>query len=507
MHSGGNRLSPAGYGPRARISVRAVTRYRWLAPPLTLLLLCLLWPQIAAATASPPPLLVGQIQVLADPAATATLDQIMAQRAAFTAVHTPAPQFGFTTAAYWLRIPVQNQHAQATTFYLDIKNPLLDQVTLYVVSDGALLATQQSGAQVVARLRPYLATTLVLPFALAANAAAELYVRVQSNGVTLQIPVAILAERELQASVTFGWVLSSVLVSMLAAMLLYNLLLLTLLKSRLYLYYVLYLLFAAVAVAAIGGIGPAYLFPNSTWLSNRAIPFATTIAFALMVLITREFVVSRADGWLNRWLKFLTTLAFFASAGSLFWSMQFNYQVLIAMDLTYPLVCFFVGVRALRQGHTEARFLIAGQLSSWLALIFTGLVAADILPYHPLVYQGPAIGIVIDALLLSLALADRIRILQRAQITAEAQARHNLEIRSEELERLVVERTAEIKTLHGILPICANCKKIRTDDGAWQALETYLSQHTDAQFSHGICTECMTKLYPQFNLQRKVGAS
>jgi len=222
-----------------------------------------------------------------------------------------------------------------------------------------------------------------------------------------------------------------------------------------------------------------------------------------MILITREFVVSRADGRLNRWLKFLTSLAFFASAGSLFWSMQLNYQVLIAMDLTYPLVCFLVGVRAVRQGHTEARFLMAGQLSSWLALILTGLVAADILPYHPLVYQGPAIGAVADALLLSLALADRIRLLQRARIAAEAQARHNLAIRSEELERLVSERTAEIKTLHGILPICANCKKIRTDDGAWQALESYISQHTDAQFSHGICADCIQDLYPGIQHKRQ----
>ncbi len=480
---------------------------QWVMVVLTALCLVYLRPDTAAAAASPPSLIVGQIGVLADPAATATLDQIMARRAEFTDVYSPAPQFGFTAAAYWLRIPVQNQQAVATTYYLDIKNPLLDYVTLYVISDGVLLRTQQSGAQVATWRRPYLATTLVLPFDLAANASAELYVRVQSDGVTLQIPVVLMDARELQASVTFGWVLSSVLVSMLAAMLLYNLLLLTLLKSRLYLYYVLYLLFAGVAVATLGGIGPAYLFPNSTWFSNRGIPFATAVAFALMILITREFVVSRADRWLNRWMKFLTTLALLASAGSLFWPMRFNYQMLITMDLTYPLFCFFVGVQAWRRGHTEARFLMAGQMSSWLALVLTGLVAADILPYHPLVYQGPAVGAVADALLLSLALADRIRILQRAQIAAEEQARRNLEIRGDELERLVAARTAEIKTLHGILPICANCKKIRTDDGAWQALETYLSQHTDAQFSHGICTECMTKLYPQYNPQRKVGAS
>ncbi|MCB0085085.1 MAG: hypothetical protein KDE47_29295, partial [Caldilineaceae bacterium] len=426
----------------------------------------------AHAADFPTNLFIGQIQVLEDPTATETLEQIVTRRTEFTDVHAPAPQFGFTAAAYWLRIPVQNLQPAAKTFYLDIQNPLLDSVTLYVISNGARQTTQQSGAQVTARQRPYLAPTLVFPFPLAAQATAELYVRVQSHGVTLQIPVAIRDEQTIQRSVTLGWVLSSVLVSMLTAMLLYNLLLLTLLKSRLYLYYVLYLFFAFIAVAIIGGLGPAYLFPNSIWLAIHGIPFATTMVFALMILITREFVVSRTERWLNRWMYFLASLAFVVGIGSLFWPMRFNYQMLITMDFVYPLFCFLVGVRALRQGHTEARFLIAGQLSSWLALVITGLVAADILPYHALVYQGPAVGAVIDALLLSLALADRIRILQRARITAEEQARRNLQIHSEELERLVAERTAEIKTLHGILPICANCKKIRTDDGAWHALET-----------------------------------
>jgi hypothetical protein len=54
----------------------------------------------------------------------------------------------------------------------------------------------------------------------------------------------------------------------------------------------------------------------------------------------------------------------------------------------------------------------------------------------------------------------------------------------------------EIKTLKGFIPICANCKKIRDDKGYWNQLETYIAEHTDAKFSHGICPECVRKLYP-----------
>lgn len=59
--------------------------------------------------------------------------------------------------------------------------------------------------------------------------------------------------------------------------------------------------------------------------------------------------------------------------------------------------------------------------------------------------------------------------------------------------RKAIER---IKTLDGIVPICSNCKKIRDDKGYWEQVEAYVSRHTDAQFSHGICPDCAARLYP-----------
>jgi hypothetical protein len=56
----------------------------------------------------------------------------------------------------------------------------------------------------------------------------------------------------------------------------------------------------------------------------------------------------------------------------------------------------------------------------------------------------------------------------------------------------------EVKTLRGIIPICSSCKKIRNDEGSWNRIETYIRNHSDAEFSHGICPECMQKLYPEF---------
>ena len=56
----------------------------------------------------------------------------------------------------------------------------------------------------------------------------------------------------------------------------------------------------------------------------------------------------------------------------------------------------------------------------------------------------------------------------------------------------------DIRTLRGILPICMICKKIRDDQGYWNQVEVYVRDRTEAEFSHGICPECATELYPQF---------
>ena len=70
-----------------------------------------------------------------------------------------------------------------------------------------------------------------------------------------------------------------------------------------------------------------------------------------------------------------------------------------------------------------------------------------------------------------------------------------------ERERLIAElqeALAQVKTLHGLLPICANCKRVRDDDGYWHMVEAYVRDHSQAEFTHTLCPECMAKLYPEY---------
>ncbi|WFB37043.1 hypothetical protein P3T73_04625 [Kiritimatiellota bacterium B12222] len=88
-----------------------------------------------------------------------------------------------------------------------------------------------------------------------------------------------------------------------------------------------------------------------------------------------------------------------------------------------------------------------------------------------------------------------------------AEIEHELtEAQAEIQRRLIAEAElqkalSEVKTLKGMIPICAGCKSIRDDEGFWQRIEIYLRDQTDAEFSHGMCPDCQKKYYPDFYKQ------
>jgi PAS domain S-box-containing protein len=76
--------------------------------------------------------------------------------------------------------------------------------------------------------------------------------------------------------------------------------------------------------------------------------------------------------------------------------------------------------------------------------------------------------------------------------------RRRIEEEREQLIKKLQTALADVKTLSGLVPICANCKQIRDDKGFWTQVESYIQERSQARFSHGICPDCMRKLYPNF---------
>jgi response regulator RpfG family c-di-GMP phosphodiesterase len=85
-----------------------------------------------------------------------------------------------------------------------------------------------------------------------------------------------------------------------------------------------------------------------------------------------------------------------------------------------------------------------------------------------------------------------------------AMVKHRAAVEREALISRLQKALDEVKTLSGLLPICASCKRIRNDDDqTWQPIEEYIANHSNADFTHGICPECIRRLYPDYCSDRK----
>jgi len=155
--------------------------------------------------------------------------------------------------------------------------------------------------------------------------------------------------------------------------------------------------------------------------------------------------------------------------------------------------------------QTEDRAELAGRLPILLPFFDSGIRSFMAVP---LISKDQVIGVLHIFSVKSKAYAEADKNLAEnigAQISgaiANSQLFKNLKKVEEEREKLIRElqdSLVKIKTLRGLLPICASCKKIRDDKGYWNQIEAYIRDHSEAEFSHSICPVCMKKLYPDFS--------
>ncbi|MBN2430903.1 MAG: GAF domain-containing protein [Acidobacteria bacterium] len=138
-------------------------------------------------------------------------------------------------------------------------------------------------------------------------------------------------------------------------------------------------------------------------------------------------------------------------------------------------------------------------LSRWRNYLPAGHVAMANVLFAPLNLGGRTVGVIglaNKAGDFTDADAEIATVFGELAAIALQNSRH-IELLNEKTESLE-KALADIKTLRGLVPICAQCKKIRDDAGFWNRLESYLSAHTEARLSHGLCPDCLRTLYPEY---------
>lgn len=149
-----------------------------------------------------------------------------------------------------------------------------------------------------------------------------------------------------------------------------------------------------------------------------------------------------------------------------------------------------VGLVVISNDATESYQLLQANLRNNILFAVAGFIMIEILLWRVLRFTANKLEQMVEAGREQLEL-------QNAQLEDELAAKETLQQQREELINELMAAMEDVKALSGLLPICSYCKKIRDDEGYWQRLEAYIESHSDAQFSHGICYECLDEHFPE----------
>jgi PAS domain S-box-containing protein len=375
--------------------------------------------KIGAASSYP---LSHEFSYLIDPTDQLTLRDVTqpAMQARFEPLRVTGPgaNFGFNTAAIWLRVTLQTGAEAPSDWLLEVAYPPLDHLDLYSPGPGGYLR-QQAGDHLPFSSRAIPHRNHVLPLTLAPGVS-TLYLRIQSEGA-VTAPVTLWQERALWAHDQRTYSGLSLYFGLLIGLLLYNLLLFTSIRDRVYLLYVLFVAGMALFQVSLTGIGLQFFWPGQLWWNIHAPPIGTVMAATFGLLFARAFLSSAArTPWIDRLMLleaagFLVTL--FVLVAVSYTAATFMVTGLVIAGVLTLMAAGGVGVR---NGHPGARnFMI-----SWTVLLLAVLVLAlhnmGVLPSNALTSNAVVFGSALEMVLLSFALADRVNVARRFKQQAQS---------------------------------------------------------------------------------------
>lgn len=399
-----------------------------LLPILATLALAVIGMPAAAAldVAQPHPEPIGtQIEYLQETAAPLDLDAARQAYAdgAFTASTTPIMSFGIGAPPVWLRFEVVNHGQMPAPRRLSLETAWIDRIDLHLLRNGQSIGSHHLGDALPFASRPVDDRYFVVAHDFAPGTT-TVFMRIETPD-PMVLPIHLAGpeqaqHRQMLEAYSYGFIYGLIL-----ALLAYNLMLYLGLKNRRYLFYSLYLAAFLIMNAAYTGHGYRWLWPDSPqwqqW-SNPILMLLFTVSglvFATRFLDTATAFPRLHRAVLGACLGFAALLALSIAAGS---------QV-AALLLAFAFVFLFsfgmilLGTVALRAGNKSAKYFLLASVTHAVSSSVTAMAVWGLIPYSVPAYRAVEIGMVIDAILLALALADRFRITHEDKLQAERLAR------------------------------------------------------------------------------------
>ena len=388
--------------------------------------------------------------MLEDPAGRMDLNAAMAADH-YSCGTAAIPNLGTTRSAYWIRFDLENNSAERTVV-AQLMEPDIDEVDVYLSNDRGEIHLSHAGKARLAPPTDRFAADMAFQIPLGPGQRGTIYFRVRSVK-QLQVPIVLLTSADVvrDHGIKRGFI--GAFIGIMLVMALYNLFVYFSIRDRSYLTYVIYLLFVGATQLSFLGMLPLNQWPGTLWLSGRTSVLLTVLtAIAASEFMKRFIHVKEHLPRISRFTPLFYVLLLSAPLLDLTGFPVTGYnlaQAMAGLFATYLLM--EAGIIAYR-GSRPAMFFIA----AW-CLFLTGVIVfilkdVRVLPYNALTKHLMPLGSVLEVVLLSFGLADKINILRREKERSQADAlRISLEneriIREQNtmLEQKVDERTHELR--------------------------------------------------------------
>ena len=401
------------------------------------------------------------VHFLEDSADRLTIDRVRAGDVAWTAqVSDEAFNQGYSDSAWWLHVQINNDSDAAVLRYLELGYAVLDYVDVWVYASDRLVEFYEMGDRLPFSSRPIEHRFFVFPVAWEAGQTLDVYFRIRSS-TAVQAPLVLwgrdaFERRENRANIAQGLYYGAMFV-----IAIYNFLIFVAVRDRSYLYYVAFVCSLPLFIASLSGQAYHFLWPDSVIWNDHSIPFFLALAFGSSALFTRRFLQVRDwSKWLNSGLSLVATGAFATLLLSFVMPYRFSIHVLVPLGLFACVFEMVVGGMSWYKGVHNARFYVI----AWLMFLSGGVLLAlnklGILPQNFITEYSVQIGSVLEAVLLSFAMAERINVERRLRFAAQDEALKVTRRLNEQLEERVRERTAELERLNSKLEEMSNTDQL-----------------------------------------------
>ncbi|TCS37227.1 diguanylate cyclase (GGDEF)-like protein [Paucimonas lemoignei] len=381
----------------------------------------------------------SQLEYVEDASGKLTFEEIRAAAGTrgFQPVNASTPSFGFTSSSMWFRFTIENRSARFKDWLLEVLYPPLDHVDIYLVAPDGSHAVMRGGDRRPFDARAIKERNINFLLEVQPGDSRDVYVNVRTNS-SMQLPLVLWNMPTYIEAKEHEQHLMGLFYGILAGLFVFNLVLFLSTRDKPYLYYVSYLLAFFLFQATLHGLTYEYLWPDAPAWANTALPIFLCMGSIGVTEFTRSFLdIGKNFPRLNHFFTAFLLISVATAAAAFFAPYPLVIRLGTLEGVIASVMAFATGCYALAKGVKPARYFMIAWSVFLIGSLLYALKTFGLLPSVFITNYGQQIGSALEVILLSMALADRLRILKEENERIQRQA-------TTELETRVQERTREL---------------------------------------------------------------